>query len=171
MGSAIVVAPLLYLDPTYGQISSPLHISLSGLDQVALDFTPLSVGQSRSFLSSRLPVESEDWGPPIARHGATPSVWRARAADGSYGGEVRASRGASILCTVVLVPPERWHTGNGVHGARTRRATATVGRREAAAASATLQRRCCDSPRGLGARFKFGAAKRQPTARRRRCGS
>ena len=39
MGSAIVVAPLLYLDPTYFQISSTLHISLSELEQVALNFT------------------------------------------------------------------------------------------------------------------------------------
>ena len=39
MGSAIVVAPLLYLDPTYCQISSTLHISLSELEQVALNFT------------------------------------------------------------------------------------------------------------------------------------
>ncbi len=39
MGPAIVVATLLYLDPTYCQISSTLHISLSDLEQVALSFT------------------------------------------------------------------------------------------------------------------------------------
>jgi hypothetical protein len=40
LGSAIAVAPLLYLDPTYCcQISSTLHISLSELEQVALNFT------------------------------------------------------------------------------------------------------------------------------------
>jgi hypothetical protein len=39
LGPAIVVAPLLYLDPTYCQISSTLHISLSELEQVALNFT------------------------------------------------------------------------------------------------------------------------------------
>ncbi len=39
MGSAIVVAPLLYLDPTYCQISSPLYNSPSGLDYVALNST------------------------------------------------------------------------------------------------------------------------------------
>ncbi len=39
MGPAIVVAPLLYLDPTYCQIPTTLHISLSEIEQVALNFT------------------------------------------------------------------------------------------------------------------------------------
>ncbi len=39
MTPAIVVAPLLYVDPTYCQILSTLHISLSVLEQVALNFT------------------------------------------------------------------------------------------------------------------------------------
>jgi len=36
-----LLPPLLDLDPTYCQISSPLHISLSELEQVALNFTSL----------------------------------------------------------------------------------------------------------------------------------
>ena len=40
------VAPLLYLDPTYFQISSTLHMSLSELEQVALNFTSRIVGKS-----------------------------------------------------------------------------------------------------------------------------
>ena len=38
VGTSNRCCPLLYLDPTYCQISSTLHISLSELEQVALNF-------------------------------------------------------------------------------------------------------------------------------------
>ena len=44
------------------------------------------------------------WGTTCARHGAAYTVWRARAVDGSYGGDVHASRGWTSLCTVVRMP-------------------------------------------------------------------
>ena len=72
------------------------------LDQVALASHRRRSADVHRALS---PFEARgSWGTSCARHGAAYTVWRARAVDGSYGGDVHASRGRTSLCTVVRVP-------------------------------------------------------------------
>jgi hypothetical protein len=75
---------------------------LQELDQVAL--APHR-GRSAVVHHALSPFKARgSWGTTCAWHGAAYTVWRARAADGSYGGDVCASRGRTSLCTVVRVP-------------------------------------------------------------------
>jgi hypothetical protein len=87
------------------QISSPPRSQ--GLDQVAL---AAHRGQSAEVHRSLSPCNARgSWGTSCARHAAAYSVWQARAVDGSYGGDVHASRGGTFLFTVVRV--SCWRTG------------------------------------------------------------
>ncbi len=93
-------------------------------------------------LGALSPIKARgSWGTSCARHGPAYTVWWARAVDGSYSGDVHASRhgGRISLCTVVRVPG--WSTAwRGVH-----RRAHIVGKRR------TLSRRRRFGPQGCTA--------------------
>ena len=82
-------------------ISSP-HFSFKSLIRLLL---PHIVAGRLNVRRAPSPFKARgSWGTSCARHGAAYTVWRARAVDGSYGGDVHASRGWTSLCTVVRMP-------------------------------------------------------------------
>jgi hypothetical protein len=109
------------------------------------------------------------WGTSCARHGAAFTVWRARAADGSYGGDVRASRGGTSQCTVVRMPWEAGWWGRACVALARRAAAAVAARRQSLARRggshrlAARRQAVIGSPRGDGHRL---AARRRSSARR-----
>jgi hypothetical protein len=66
-----LLPPLLCLDPTYCQISTTLHISLSELEQLALNFTLPFGGASVDTRRRSLAIGGASLRQPSARGGAS----------------------------------------------------------------------------------------------------